>query len=78
MLVENTDADLILNRYPGAIDGNVPSLDPVVSNDRYTLLRVVEHRPTQRGELDRNGGTGQTRLRHDPGPERQHRLAPRR
>ncbi|MEZ5154733.1 MAG: hypothetical protein R2718_01355 [Solirubrobacterales bacterium] len=41
MLVQKTDADLILSRYPGADDGNVPGLVPVVSNDRYALLEVT-------------------------------------
>ncbi len=40
MLVQKTDADLILNRYPGAADGTVPGLVPVVANDRYALLQV--------------------------------------
>ena len=42
MLIENDDADLILDRYPGAIDGDVPFLETVVRNDRYALVRVVE------------------------------------
>jgi len=41
MLVQKTDADLIVQKYPGAVDGTVPGLEPVVSNDRYTLLRVT-------------------------------------
>lgn len=40
MLVQKTDADLILQEYPGAEDGAVPGLVPVVSNDRYALLAV--------------------------------------
>ena len=42
MLVEDNDADLILDRYPGALDGDVPFLEPVVQNERYTLLRVTD------------------------------------
>ncbi|MFN8112978.1 MAG: hypothetical protein U0R51_07240 [Solirubrobacterales bacterium] len=41
MLVQKTDADLILSRYPNADTGNVPGLVPVVSNDRYSLLKVT-------------------------------------
>lgn len=41
MLVQKTDADLILSRYPGADAGNVPGLAPVVANDRYALLKVT-------------------------------------
>lgn len=41
MLVQKTDADLILSRYPNAAAGNVPGLAPVVSNDRYALLEVT-------------------------------------
>ena len=41
MLVQKTDADLILSRYPNADAGNVPGLAPVVSNDRYALLKVT-------------------------------------
>jgi hypothetical protein len=40
MLVQRTDADLILQDYPGADDGDVQALEPVVTNDRYALLRV--------------------------------------
>ncbi len=42
MLVANDEADLILDRYPGALDGDVPFLEPVAQNDRYALVRVVE------------------------------------
>ena len=41
MLVQKTDADLIVQKYPGAVDGTVPGLVPVVSNDRYSLLEVT-------------------------------------
>jgi hypothetical protein len=41
MLVQKTDADLIVQKYPGAVDGSVPGLTPVVSNDRYALLEVT-------------------------------------
>ena len=41
MLVQKTEADLIVQRYPGAEDGTVPGLTPVVSNDRYALLEVT-------------------------------------
>ena len=43
MLVENNQADLILQQYPDAVDGNEPKLEPVVQNQRYTLLRVVDN-----------------------------------
>ena len=46
MLVEDNDADLIAERYPGAIDGDVPFLEPVVANDRYSLLRVTDSTDT--------------------------------
>ena len=42
MLVDRTEADLILDEYPGADEGQFPGLDPVVSNDRYALLEVDE------------------------------------
>lgn len=41
LLVQRTDADLILDRYPGADVGDVDGFEPVVSNDRYALLRVT-------------------------------------
>jgi len=41
MLVQKTDADLILQEYPGAEDGTVSGLTPVVANDRYALLEVT-------------------------------------
>ena len=41
MLVERTDADLILDRYPGADVGDVEGFEPVVANDRYALLQVT-------------------------------------
>ena len=41
MLVQKTNADLIVQKYPGAADGSVPGLTPVVSNDRYSLLEVT-------------------------------------
>lgn len=41
MLVQKTDADLILQQYPGAENGTVPGLTPIVSNDRYALLQVT-------------------------------------
>ena len=49
MLVDKSDADLILGRYPSALDGGVPFLDTVVSNERYELLRIVEGVPTDTG-----------------------------
>ena len=45
MLVDRTEADLILDKYPGADAGDVPGLDPVVSNERYALIRVDESAP---------------------------------
>ena len=42
MLVERSDSDLIFAEYPGALEGEVPFLDPIVLNDRYALLRVFE------------------------------------
>lgn len=42
MLIENAEPDLILERYPGAVDGEEEGLEVVVQNDRYTLVRVVE------------------------------------
>lgn len=45
MLVERSDADLILRTYPGAVEGEVPFLELVVANDRYALLRVIEAAP---------------------------------
>ena len=41
MLVQKTEADLILSRYPNAAAGNVPGLAPVVSNYRYALLEFT-------------------------------------
>ncbi len=41
MLVERSEADLIVRTYPGAAEGEVPSLELVVANDRYALLRVL-------------------------------------
>ncbi len=55
MLVEDNDADLILDRYPGALDGDVPFLEPVVQNERYTLLRVTDSTATGTTTL---GGAG--------------------
>ena len=57
MLVEKDDADLIVDRYPGAVDGAVPFLDPVVSNDRYSLLRVTDSTDTTTSSTN---GTGTT------------------
>jgi hypothetical protein len=42
MLVDRTEADLILDEYAGADEGAVPGLEPVVSNERYALLGVDE------------------------------------
>ncbi len=56
MLVENNTADLILKQYPGAIDGKEPTLEPVVQNDRYTLVRVVS--PSQVGTGQNGSGAG--------------------
>jgi hypothetical protein len=53
MLVEDNDADLILDKYPGALDGDVPFLEPVVQNERYTLLRVTDG--TDTGSVSLNG-----------------------
>lgn len=53
MLVERSDADLVLERYPGAVEGEVPFLETVASNDRYALLRVVEG-----AEAGEPGGAG--------------------
>ncbi len=65
MLVERSDADLILDRYPGAVDGEEPFLEPVVSNERYSLLRVVEPVAESNDELqtgssssDQSGSSG--------------------
>ncbi len=73
MLVENNTADLILKQYPGAIDGKEPTLEPVVQNDRYTLLRVVS--PSQVGTGQNGSRLGHVRAQHGPEPERQHRLS---
>ncbi len=58
MLVENSTADLIVKQYPGLTQGNVSGFEPVVKNDRYTLLRVVA--PTQSGGGATGNGTGTT------------------
>jgi hypothetical protein len=42
MLAERSEADRILREYPGAVEGEVPSLELVVANDRYALLRVLD------------------------------------
>jgi hypothetical protein len=41
MLVERSPADLILRKYPGADEGQVDFLEPVVSNQTYSILRVA-------------------------------------
>ncbi len=40
VLVQRTDADLIRQRYPGIDVGGVDGFEPVVSNERYALIRV--------------------------------------
>ncbi len=40
MLVQRTDADLILQEYPGIDVGDADGFDPIVSNERYTLISV--------------------------------------
>jgi hypothetical protein len=42
MLVQRTDADLIRQEYPGIDDGDVDGFEPIVSNERYTLVRVTD------------------------------------
>jgi hypothetical protein len=59
MLVERSDADLIADRYPGAIDGEVPFLETIVSNDRYVLFGVVEGAVADTGETEAAGETGE-------------------
>ncbi len=54
MLVERSDSDLILQQYPGAVEGEVPFLESVAANDRYALLRVIEGVDTSQG-ADRTG-----------------------
>lgn len=71
MLVENDDADLILDAYPNALDGEVPFLETVVSNERYTLLRVAEPAPDEEGETGAAGsgsGTGTGESGSDTAP----------
>lgn len=41
VLVERSPEDRILRRYPSAVEGGSPELEPVAANDRYALLRVV-------------------------------------
>lgn len=45
LLVQRTDADLIRQRYPGIDVGGVDGFEPVVSNDRYALIRVEPTAP---------------------------------
>lgn len=41
-LIEKTDADLILEEYPGADNGEVDGFELITSNERYGLLEVGE------------------------------------
>ena len=79
-LVENNGADLILDAYPGALDGEEPILQKVVGNDRYTLFKVSDASPSAEGsgsEWFRNGGFGRLRKPGRLGAAAQH-LAARR
>ena len=40
LLVQRTDADQILQEYPGIDVGDVDGFEPVVSNERYALIAV--------------------------------------
>jgi len=60
-LVEKTDADLILQEYPGADNGDVGGLEPVVSNQRYVLLQVDPARaPGEESSDSSTSSTGTT------------------
>ena len=61
-LVENNSADLILDAYPGALDGEVPILQKVVGNDRYTLFKVTDEAvsTTDEGTESGSGTAGST------------------
>jgi hypothetical protein len=41
MLVDSAGSGRIQDQYPGAADGEIPGLEVVANNDRYTLLRVT-------------------------------------
>lgn len=58
LLVDRTNADLILDRYPGADDGDVSGFDPVVSNDRYALIAVDPTVTTSAATESSSNGAG--------------------
>jgi hypothetical protein len=55
MLIENGEADLILEQYPDVVDGGENGLEVVVQNDRYTLVRVVDPATSGSGDDEDNG-----------------------
>lgn len=59
LLVQRTDADLILQEYPGADDGEVDGFEPVVSNERYSLIKVDPAAAASSGDEESAGTTAQ-------------------
>lgn len=57
-LVEKTDADLILEEYPGAEDGDVDGLEVITQNDRYSLLQVDETASFSSAAVSEDPATG--------------------
>ncbi len=52
MLVQRTDADQILQEYPGLDAGEVDGFDPVVSNERYALVAVDPEAASSAGDAE--------------------------
>ena len=68
LLVQRTDADLILQKYPGVDVGDVDGFEPVVSNDRYALVSVDPNGPaTADGSTAEEGSTFQPQNETSPG-----------
>ena len=59
VLVQRTDADLILQKYPGMDVGEVDGFDPIASNDRYTLISVSPTAPATSGDAATPNTTSQ-------------------
>lgn len=57
VLVQRTDADLILQAYPGIDVGDADGFDPIVSNERYALVAVDPTASSSTSGDDDSSGT---------------------